>query len=186
MRSVRLRLPALGRLAIIEKGDVRMRYGEREPELRCLACGYDLQGLSEHRCPECALPFDPTDASHRFASRTPLRRYILLIYLGVGLLCLTFWATADSSRWAGYGYGVSFGNRLLVAACQLAGPNAFWMLDHLASRWWLPVTVTPAIWAIWLTAALVTPVRRLPLTAHAFLAVAWCFAGCGPTGLIIT
>ncbi|MBN1510852.1 MAG: hypothetical protein JXB13_02465 [Phycisphaerae bacterium] len=27
----------------------------------CAECGYDLTGLSENRCPECATPFDPPD-----------------------------------------------------------------------------------------------------------------------------
>lgn len=31
--------------------------GERS--MYCLKCGYILQGLLEHRCPECGQPFDP-------------------------------------------------------------------------------------------------------------------------------
>ncbi len=29
--------------------------------MRCKHCGYDLIGLSSHRCPECGEPFDPND-----------------------------------------------------------------------------------------------------------------------------
>lgn len=29
----------------------------------CKNCHYSLTGLSEHRCPECAYPFDPNDPS---------------------------------------------------------------------------------------------------------------------------
>ncbi len=28
---------------------------------QCRECGYDLRGLTEHRCPECGKPFDPAD-----------------------------------------------------------------------------------------------------------------------------
>ena len=32
-----------------------------EPSMFCLDCGYPLDGLAEHRCPECGLAFDPDD-----------------------------------------------------------------------------------------------------------------------------
>lgn len=31
----------------------------------CAACGYDLRGLSQTRCPECASPFDPAEITAR-------------------------------------------------------------------------------------------------------------------------
>ncbi len=31
------------------------------PDARCYKCNYLLHGLTEPRCPECGLPFDPTD-----------------------------------------------------------------------------------------------------------------------------
>ncbi len=31
----------------------------------CLQCGYQLRGLTEHRCPECGTPFDPRALSKR-------------------------------------------------------------------------------------------------------------------------
>lgn len=34
----------------------------------CRLCGYILEGLPEHRCPECGRPFDPTDP-HTYARR---------------------------------------------------------------------------------------------------------------------
>ena len=44
----------------------------------CLACHYDLRGLTEHRCPECGRPFAP--GSPRSFSPTPrpepLRRWV--------------------------------------------------------------------------------------------------------------
>jgi hypothetical protein len=39
-------------------GPLRRRHRRREG--LCLKCGYDLTGLTEPRCPECATPFTPT------------------------------------------------------------------------------------------------------------------------------
>jgi hypothetical protein len=32
-----------------------------DPTMHCLECGYPLDGLLEHRCPECGRKFDPAD-----------------------------------------------------------------------------------------------------------------------------
>jgi hypothetical protein len=31
--------------------------------VRCKTCHYSLEGLTEHRCPECGIAFDPNDPS---------------------------------------------------------------------------------------------------------------------------
>ena len=31
--------------------------------MRCISCGYNLQGLTDHRCPECGQAFDPNDVT---------------------------------------------------------------------------------------------------------------------------
>ena len=41
------------------RGPLR-RYRRRKRGL-CLKCGYDLRGLTEPRCPECATEFDPSN-----------------------------------------------------------------------------------------------------------------------------
>ena len=33
------------------------------PHMSCLGCEYSLDGLAEHRCPECGRPFDPEDST---------------------------------------------------------------------------------------------------------------------------
>ncbi len=46
------------------------RWRHRRPE--CVACGYDLRGLTEPRCPECGTPFDPGSFdADQLASRKP-------------------------------------------------------------------------------------------------------------------
>lgn len=44
---------------------------EHAQHLHCLHCGYDLTGLTEHRCPECGRGFDE-NALRRAATRFPL------------------------------------------------------------------------------------------------------------------
>jgi hypothetical protein len=55
----------------------------------CRACGYDLQGLSEQRCPECETDFDP-DEQARIQTRIdlppPRPRRLVLLLLIFGLL----------------------------------------------------------------------------------------------------
>jgi hypothetical protein len=55
----------------------------------CQACGYDLQGLSERRCPECGTDFDP-DEQARIQTRIdlppPRPRRLVLLLLIFGLL----------------------------------------------------------------------------------------------------
>jgi len=34
-----------------------------DPQRYCLDCGYNLGGLSTHRCPECGRAFDPHDTA---------------------------------------------------------------------------------------------------------------------------
>lgn len=51
--------------------------------MRCLSCKYDLTHLTEHRCPECGRPFDPSDPSTfqvpPASNKKPLLRGIVLI-----------------------------------------------------------------------------------------------------------
>ncbi len=39
--------------------------------MRCLACGYILEHLTEPRCPECGRPFDPHDSTTYRCLRDP-------------------------------------------------------------------------------------------------------------------
>ena len=52
-----------GLFAILPAIEVALRTRSRRRRRmgRCVACEYDLRGLTEPRCPECATPFDETD-----------------------------------------------------------------------------------------------------------------------------
>ena len=55
----------------------------------CKLCGYDLQALTKHRCPECGTPFDPAEREQilkRIQSPSPKPRYRKLAALVVVLL----------------------------------------------------------------------------------------------------
>ncbi len=52
------------------------------PDRICLNCGYSLEHLAAHRCPECGLAFDPMDAA-TFAVRQRAKRGWLIATLVV-------------------------------------------------------------------------------------------------------
>lgn len=59
--------------------------------MRCLKCGYILDGLPENRCPECGRPFNPTDdRTYRVGNARPLSTPAtvrLFIACGLGWIC---------------------------------------------------------------------------------------------------
>jgi len=58
---------------------------------RCTKCGYDLQGLSEHRCPECGTDFDPREKEKieaRIGMPRPRRKYQWIAAVVITLLTL--------------------------------------------------------------------------------------------------
>jgi hypothetical protein len=56
--------------------------------MRCYGCGYALDGLTEHRCPECGRAFDPDDSKTYFTRFADGWRYLLLSILGVCFIAL--------------------------------------------------------------------------------------------------
>ena len=46
-------------------------------EAKCLACGYQLRGLVEHRCPECGRGFNPADPDTVKLPRRPKKPWWL-------------------------------------------------------------------------------------------------------------
>lgn len=69
-----------------------------EPWLVCKKCGYDLRGLTEHRCPECGQSFDPQRMESDFfllTKKWPIagvvtKYFSLLFTVFVGCLFLVF------------------------------------------------------------------------------------------------
>lgn len=58
--------------------------------MRCRTCGYDLQGLEEHRCPECGRAFDPFDPQTFQQWPYRGRRYVVLAIMGAAMLGAPF------------------------------------------------------------------------------------------------
>ena len=56
-------------------------------DAHCLKCGYALRGLTEHRCPECGNPFDPSDFVDTFVPKWPkLLQWWIAAMLGSAVL----------------------------------------------------------------------------------------------------
>src|SRR5687767_9001295 len=59
--------------------------------MRCLDCHYSLEGLKEHRCPECGRAFDPNDAgtfdspARRVHRKRRILRYTFLMGVGIAV-----------------------------------------------------------------------------------------------------
>lgn len=66
----------------------------------CLGCGYALRGLNEHRCPECAREFDPTDPRSMANTQPPgwiIRAFLepprlWLMLISLPAIVVTAWA----------------------------------------------------------------------------------------------
>ena len=65
--------------------------------MRCKTCNYSLEGLTEHRCPECCREFDPSDpntfftlqqSQDRAARPLEVLAYIVIIVAPLALLFL--------------------------------------------------------------------------------------------------
>ncbi len=155
-----------------------------KPHKYCLKCSYILDRLPENRCPECGRKFSPNDP-RTFRSRPVTRNragVIVLMYLIPLVLSLGFWATADSTKWDGGGYGMPLKYRVLVGLTQACGPLAW----HVSPRPRAVLTTFTITWAVWLGIACKTPVARLPLPLHLLLATLWCATGCPIAGLVVT
>jgi hypothetical protein len=60
--------------------------------MRCKACQYSLEHLTERRCPECGCQFDPNDPD---TFDTPLEKrkrfWVRLWYVGLVVLMAVLW-----------------------------------------------------------------------------------------------
>ena len=89
----------------------------------CKKCGYDLQGLTENRCPECGTAFDPAERERiiaRIASPPLKPKYRRVAALVVVLLVLALVAGMVTWRRA----SAMAAKRAAVATTQLSTPTS--------------------------------------------------------------
>jgi hypothetical protein len=84
----------------------------------CLKCRYPLHGLTEHECPECGSPFEPSDPATFL--RSTQRVHPISVVIG---LCLT----AGTLLW---------GLEALFAVELLDAPSAIWVLGLMTGGLW--------------------------------------------------
>lgn len=111
---------------------------------------------------------------------------VLAAYLAPLLLSLLFWATQDSDKWAGTANGAPLQSRLCIGLWQACGPFAWVLLSLGPFDAWRVAMVFCATWMCYLMLVFTTKLQRLHYTDHLLLSCIWCFAGCPPSGLVIT
>jgi len=116
-----------------------------KPTMYCRRCGYVLDGLSDHRCPECGRPFDP--ANRRTYRTTPRRRWswkIIGALIGFGVvaiptvvLAIDIYFNTDPGSPGGAGLLLSFlAKYSFLAACVSVPLGALvgWHYDRRKRR----------------------------------------------------
>lgn len=156
-----------------------------EPTKYCWGCSYALVGLGENRCPECGRRFDP--GSPRTFSPRPIAKKRAAVIVAIYLLPLPIsliWWVLLTQPWTGGTPPMHV--RVLVGLWQACGLLAWVMLEMKATQPMAILTIFSVTWSAWLIAACTTGLRRFPYIVHLTLGFLWCFAGCPPTGLVIT
>ena len=99
----------------------------------CRSCRYGLEGLNAGRCPECGLPFDPTDPTTYVDWRykpQALIGFIAAMFV-FGFANLGFWGAMQLT----YGYSQSAAFYTLAGIGVIFGTIAAILAGW--SRWWL-------------------------------------------------
>ncbi len=156
---------------------MHMNPGDHEKKY-CSKCGYDLEGLTIFRCPECAQPFNPADA--RTFSRTPLpqrgRVWLLVAYAIPALLNGLFWAWFVSAH--GSYFGIQ-GALPVLNASLLSGCGPLLLVLMLVPGCGLgTVSVVSGLWwAAWIGFMWIAGAHRLPMWLHVAFGCVWWLIG---------
>lgn len=118
----------------------------------CLKCGYPLQDLATHRCPECGERFDPLDESTYAKSaqkKQPCKRkyvnpaimfiglFIALSFVGIDLRLLPFYKLYSQV----YLFITSYLNDLFLTFLGLS-ILGFGILNYFDMRTWIKVLLS--------------------------------------------
>ncbi len=136
-----------------------------DPQRYCLACGYNLGGLTTHRCPECGRTFNPHDAATytRYARRPSGWPHFLISIFAAATTLVTFIlghllsnATSTLLQLLGWAAHVTMTVTMLICAAillrslmALLGPNEAVRHRHYFLAAFL-LTLYPTAGLIWL------------------------------------
>jgi hypothetical protein len=88
--------------------------------MRCKNCHYALEGLAEHRCPECGRAFDPDDALSTAPAHDLMPRSVLAAATVLSL-CVPFVLVFLFCQLIGFGWdGLFIAALAAIVTCPLA------------------------------------------------------------------
>lgn len=139
----------------------------------CHRCGYALSGLRDNVCPECGRKCDPAHPDRYDLLVRPRNSRALLAVIYVVLFVL--WAFLLTPTNPGMVGSFSLPDRICMGVGATAGPVALMLvlLDVVPPTWKFYALIAIPIWAIWISVACLTSLRRLRYALHAAFAVAW-------------
>lgn len=149
---------------------------EPPPTLYCPTCGYILNMLPEHRCPECGTLFDPNNPRLlRMPRKKASLAALLAIYLLPMLFTMAMWIVVGAGKWHRSGNWPPVSARVKVSLVAATGPIAFL---HHAKLMFVAAFFALAIWTTWLWLITKPPLRTLPIWLHIILSLLWNVSGC--------
>ncbi len=146
----------------------------------CRGCDYILQGVTENRCPECGLIFDPTDDRTFRAGWKNRNKAVAVFFLTILPLLLAAATTVGLGFRRGFSCGTphpptvkEFAHYIMIQGC---GP-ANWLFQR--PSFIQSGLIFLVLWGTWVFLVTRTRMKEIHYIMHFLLPFMWCFFGCG-------